>query len=296
MKEKKVSKRARAVSTSNSYQLIDSGDGRKLESFGPVTLSRPAASAYWNPQKKGAWKGADATFSREEGLQWEGRQSLPAAWDVELSGIRMHLKATDFGHLGVFPEQQTQWRWIRDTVAAAVDSGREVSVLNLFAYSGGSTLAAAQGGAKACHLDAAKGMVDWARENAELNDLGKAPIRWIVDDAMKFLQREERRGRRYDGIILDPPSFGRGSRGEIFKIEEEILPLLSACRAVLSDDPLFLLFSCHTPGFTPVVMQQLLRQVLAKQGGSVEGGEMLLGDAGDTFQVPSGTFARWTSD
>lgn len=281
------------MNNNTSYGLLDSGNGRKLEKFGAVTISRPCATAYWRPQcKSSAWTEADALFSREEGLQWEGRKKLPESWSIELSGLKMMLKATDFGHLGVFPEQESNWRWIRDTVAAAA-SKREVSILNLFAYSGGSSLAAAQGGASVCHLDASKGMVEWARNNAELNGLQDAPIRWIVDDAMKFLQREERRGRRYDGIILDPPSYGRGSRSEVFKIEDDILPLLAACKAVLSDDPLFILFSCHTPGFTPVVMQQLLQQAMGINNGTTVGYEMVLEGNGDTFSVPSGTCARW---
>jgi len=168
-----------------------------------------------------------------------------------------------------------------------------VQVLNLFAYSGGSTLAAAKAGAHVCHLDASKGMVSWARENAALNDLTSAPIRWIVEDVGKFLQREMRRGKRYDAIILDPPSFGRGSKGEIFKIDDQIQGLLKNCRDLLSDKPLFILFSCHTPGYTPIVMENLLSQMMPDIKGSIDSGEMALSGSRDVFNLPSGTFARW---
>ena len=179
-------------------------------------------------------------------------------------------------------------RWLQKKTAP--------SILNLFAYSGGATLAAAKAGAQVCHLDASKGMVAWARENALLNGLEGASIRWMIDDVSKFLMREIRRGNRYDGIILDPPSFGRGSKGELFKIEEDILNLLSQCRRLLSDTPLFVLFSCHTPGFTPIAMQHLLCQMTHGLPGKVTEGEMLLTGSEKTLSVPSGTFARWIHD
>ena len=193
----------------DDYELLDSGDGRKLERFGAYTLARPCSQALWRPSLPASeWARADASFDREDGNRWHNRAGIPKSWEIETAGIRFRLGGTDFGHLGIFPEQRAQWRWIRETVAAAKASGRAPSLLNLFAYSGGSTLAAALGGAEVCHLDASRGMVEWARENARLNGLAAAPVRWIVDDAHKFMQREIRRGRRYDAIVLDPPSLG----------------------------------------------------------------------------------------
>ena len=274
----------------NGYELLDSGNGAKLERFGEVVLARPCAQAVWLPQRPARWKDADATFDREEGNRWHGRSRLPKEWAIDVDGTRFRLSGTDFGHLGIFPEQRAQWAWIRETVAAA---HRPLRVLNLFAYSGGSTLAAARAGAEVCHLDASKGMVQWARANAALNGLESHPIRWIVDDAHKFLNREIRRGRRYDGIILDPPTYGRGGNGETYKIERDLTETLRLCRALLSDAPRFLLLSAHTPGHTPVVLSNVLTQALRGLGGAVSAGEMLLTGAPDVFPLPSGAYARW---
>lgn len=274
----------------NDYELIDSGNGRKLERFGETLLARPAAQALWHPELGDKeWQRADAELTREEETEWQAKKTIKELWTIAIDGIRFQLKLTDFGHVGIFPEQRPQWRWIRELVSRR----KNPQVLNLFAYSGGSTLAAALGGAEVCHLDASKGMVQWARENALLNGLEEAPIRWIIDDVSKFLAREIRRGRRYDAIILDPPTFGRGPKGELFKIEERLLPLLSQCKELLSDDPLFLLLSCHTPGHTPLVLQQILSQYM--EGGIIEGGEMALtGKRKGMFVLPSGAFARWS--
>ena len=277
----------------NGYELLDSGNGAKLERFGEVVLARPCAQAVWQPQRPARWKSADATFDREDGNRWHGRNRLPQEWVIDVDGTRFRLSGTDFGHLGIFPEQRAQWTWIRETVAAA---GRPVRVLNLFAYSGGSTLAAARGGAEVCHLDASKGMVQWARANAALNGLENHPIRWIVDDAHKFLNREIRRGRRYDGIILDPPTYGRGGNGETYKIERDLTETLRLCRALLSESPLFLLLSAHTPGHTPIVLGNVLTQALRGLDGAVTSGEMVLAGAPDVFPLPSGAYARWQAE
>lgn len=276
----------------DSYQLIDSGHGRKLERFGPYLLDRPSAITVWPPQLSAEeWKKADAFFAREgESNKWLFRDTVPPSWVIQTAGIRFKISPTDFGHLGIFPEQHFFWNWIREVVASRK---KPPEVLNLFAYSGGVTLAAAQGGANVCHLDASKGMVAWARENAALNELQGSPIRWIVDDVTKFLIREKKRGRRYDAIVLDPPSFGRGAQGEVFKIEEEINPLLEMCRDLLSEDPLFILFSCHTPGFTPIVMHHLLSQAMKGRSGKIDSGEMTLTGAAHVLPLPSGSFARW---
>ena len=267
----------------DSYELLDSGHGRKLERLGRYTLARPCGQAVWRPLLSDqVWEEADGSFSREGGAEWHFSPSVPPSWTIEIDGMKMHLQPTDFGHVGVFFEQRPLWQKIRSLSDGA-------AVLNLFAYSGGSSIAAALGGASVCHLDASKGMVDWARENAALN--GLSSIRWIVDDVAKFLKREERRGSKYDGIILDPPSFGRGSKGEVFKIEKSITALLESCRACLSDAPRFLLLSCHTPGFTPTTLQYLLEDTLGAKG-TVESGEMVLSGP-RARPIPSGIYALW---
>ena len=204
----------------------------------------------------------------------------------------MKLSTTDFGHLGVFPETRDIWDWLTTTLSAESERRHEpLHFLNLFAYSGGATLASARGGAHCCHVDASRGMVQWARENAELNGLAEHPIRWIVDDVNKFLEREIRRGRGYDGILLDPPSFGRGKQGELYKIEQDLLDTLAKVKAVLSDRPAFVYLTSHTPGFTPIVLKNLLEQLMP--GGRLEAGEMLLTGDTEALPVPSGTWARW---
>ncbi len=280
-----------AIDKLTDVELLDSGYGRKLERFGRYVIARPCSQAVWKPRLgPDAWERADAAFDREDGQQWHNRSVLPDCWDVHVDGQVFRLSDTDFGHLGIFPEQRAQWRWIRERVGGA---GRPVSVLNLFAYSGGSTVAAALAGASVCHLDASKGMVDWAHENARVNGLEDRPIRWIPEDAHKFLCRELRRGRRYDGIILDPPTFGRGKGGEMYKIERDLPETLRLCRELLSGTPLFLLLSAHTPGFSPVVLGNLLSQALdGLPAFSLESGEMLLTGGPGVLPLPSGAFAR----
>lgn len=278
----------------NTYELLDSGHGRKLERFGKVVLDRPCAQAVWAPQNRGLWKQADAFFTRKDGLEWRGREMLPDSWVASVNGIQMKLSTTDFGHLGVFPETRFMWDWITENIEAEVPKRREpIQFLNLFAYSGGATLAGARGGAHCCHVDASKGMVQWARENAKLNGLEDHPIRWIVDDVNKFLQREIRRSRHYDAVLLDPPSFGRGKDGELYKIEQALLETLDLVKGVLSERPCFVYLTSHTPGFSPIVLQNLLQQILGS--GRVECGEMLLTGAKGIYPVPSGTWARWTT-
>jgi 23S rRNA (cytosine1962-C5)-methyltransferase len=269
----------------DDYELLDSGDGRKLERFGRYVLARPCSQALWRPSLgSAAWDRADAAFDREEGNRWHGRNNLPKTWQIETAGVTFKLGGTDFGHLGIFPEQRAQWKWIRE--AAAKRPGARV--LNLFAYSGGSTLAAALGGAEACHLDASKGMVEWARENAALNGLANHPIRWIVDDAHKFMRREVRRQRRYDAVILDPPTFGRGASGETYKIERDLKETLSLVRDLLSENPLFVLFSSHTPGLSPIAAENILGQLFPSA--RLSSGEMLL--EGKALPCPSGIYCR----
>ena len=283
----------------DDYELIDSGDGRKFERFGRHTLVRPCSQALWQPRDEASWSRATATFDREDGNRWHGRGALPKEWTIETAGVKFRLSGTDFGHLGIFPEQRAQWKWIRETVAArmAADGGRRPSVLNLFAYSGGSTLAAALGGAEACHLDASRGMVQWARDNAALNGLQDHPIRWITDDVHKFLRREIRREHRYDAVIFDPPTFGRGANGETYKIERDLKETISLVQGVLSDRPLFVLYSSHTPGLSCVVAENIMAQSFPSAR-RVESGEMLLeaapapAGAPAPRHCPSGVYCR----
>lgn len=271
-----------------SYRLLDSGNGEKLERFGAHCLIRPASQAIWKPHSGENWKEADARFTRDEKKGWLSKTRLPKEWYAELGGLKFKIAPTDFGHVGLFPEHSHLWPLFIPLIKQAKPTAH---ILNLFAYSGGATLAAAQAGAKVCHLDASEGMVAWARENAALNALTAAPIRWIVDDAHKFLTREVKRGVRYDGIILDPPSFGRGSRGEVFKLEEGLPFLLELCAKLLSDHPLFVLLSSHTPGVTPLVMEHLLRQSLPR--GKIYGGEMMI-PSETGVALPSGGYAMVT--
>lgn len=271
------------------YELVDSGDGRKLERFGKYLLARPCSQALWSPQlPQSEWLRADASFDREEGNRWHGRGNLPKEWRIETAGIKFNLSGTDFGHLGIFPEQRAQWRWIREICAASVARGQTPRILNLFAYSGGSTLAAALGGAEVCHLDASKGMVEWARGNAKANNLENHPIRWIVDDAHKFMRREIRRQRQYEGIILDPPTFGRGANGEMYKIERDLKETLELVKSLLSPKPLFVLFSSHTAGLSPIAAENILSRLFPKA--KLVSGEMLL--EGKRLACPSGVFCR----
>ena len=280
------------ATVSDDYELLDSGNGAKLERFGPYIMSRPCAQAIWLPQKKEAfWAQAQARFDRVQGHNWHNREAIPASWNIRVADLLFRLSSTDFGHLGIFPEQRELWLWLKKvTRQAATTLGRPPNILNLFAYSGGATLAAASAGAKVCHLDASKGMVDWARENAALNKL--ETIRWIVDDAIKFLQREAKRENYYDGIILDPPTFGRGAKGEIYKAEKQLITTLELCQKLLSPSPIFVLLSSHTPGYTPIVLENLLLQTLNGARKEIRSGEMLL-TGPNTYPLPSGAYAHW---
>jgi 23S rRNA (cytosine1962-C5)-methyltransferase len=264
---------------------------------GPYTLVRPAPQAIWSPRLPAEqWASADGHYHRtsEGGGTWEWKTKVKREFDVIYNSLAFEVHLTNFGHMGLFPEQAANWDWMRGVTRdrLKLTNGRNLQVLNLFAYTGGSTLAASQAGAHLVHVDAAKGVVDWARKNARLSSLHERPIRWIVDDAIKFVKREVRRGARYQGIILDPPSFGRGPQGEVFKIEKDIIPLLQDCRALLHDDALFVLYSCHTPGFTPITLSNQLSEALASLRGAVEGGEMTVSDP-QRRQLPSETWSRW---
>lgn len=274
------------------YRLLDSGRESKLEQVGNCLLVRPAPQAVWSPTlPEKRWNAADAVYIRSStgGGNWDFRNQIPEQFDIDFHGLKFIIKPTGFGHLGLFPEQSDNWEWIAERIKTA---DRPVNVLNMFAYTGGSTLAAAAAGANVCHLDASKGVVDWARENAAISGLSDRPIRWIVDDVMKFIEKEIRRGKSYDAIILDPPSFGRGAKGEVWKIENDLTKLLADCQKLLSDKPLFILLSCHSPGFTPLVLQNLLSEMMKGKKGILSCGEMVISE--ETGRVlPSGAYARW---
>jgi 23S rRNA (cytosine1962-C5)-methyltransferase len=273
-----------------SYSLLDSGDEKRLEKFGKYVLVRPCSQAVWKPKHPELWKKADAIFTRDEGNKWFFKTNLPQSWTMRLENLTFLISPTDFGHLGIFPEHHHLWSWMEPKIKNAKF---QPNILNLFAYSGAASVKLASLGAKVCHLDASKKSVNWAAENAALNQLDNAPIRWIVDDAMKFLQREVRRGSLYDGIILDPPTFGKGAKGEFFKIEKDIVELLKLCKQLLSPGALFLVFTCHTPGFTPCCMKYLLEEIFIQEG-QIESGEMLI-EGQNTYALPSGSYARWSS-
>lgn len=280
----------------NTYQLLDSGNFRKLEQLGPYLLDRPAPQAIWRPsQAAEVWAMADALYhrSRSGGGDWEFKRKLPDSWPITYCGLTMKIKLTDFGHLGLFPEQGPNWPWIQKQIKRA---SRPVNVLNTFAYTGGSSLAAAAAGAKVVHLDAAKGMIGWGRENAELSGLADKPIRWLVDDVTKFMKREVRRGNHYEAIILDPPSFGRGPKGQVWKFENDLPALLDLCRQVLSKKPLFILLSAHTSSFSPLALENLLADMMTGFKGRLNSHEMIIPQAGSKRSLPSGSLASWIGD
>jgi 23S rRNA (cytosine1962-C5)-methyltransferase len=290
----------------NDYQLLDSGNMKKLERLGPYVLVRPSPAAVWEPRlAESEWRKADGVYTRdtgEDGGKWSFYRKVQREFDVLYGSLHFHIRLTNFGHMGLFAEQVDNWDWLREVIRKrmAATNDRNLYVLNLFGYTGGSTLACSQAGAHLVHVDAAKGVVDWARKNAELSGLADRPIRWLVDDAMKFVKREERRGNTYQGIILDPPSFGRGPQGEVFKIEDHLVTLLQACKSLLAKDALFFLYSCHTPGFTPLTLENQLELVVRNRKGTVEAGEMTLAeeDQGGLQgrMLPSGAVARWAAE
>jgi len=274
----------------NEYELLDSGEGQKLERFGDIILSRPCDQAFWEKQKPDLWMTSAAFFERARGWTTHGKNGMPSSWNVTINGIAIKLKPTPAGHLGVFPETRLLWDWITDTLKSATE--KDLKVLNLFAYSGGATLAAARAGCSVCHLDSSRSMVTRARENAKLNQLDKAPIRWIIEDVNKFLDREISRGCQYDAIMLDPPSFGHGTKGEQYKIKKDLPATLEKCKALLTDKPEFVLLTSHTQGMTKAQLEKLMKDQL--DFGNISCGEMELTGANDVRSVNSGLWARWS--
>ena len=275
------------------YEVIDTSDGEKLERWGKYTLVRPDPQVIWNtPKTDRRWRSHDARYARSNtgGGKWSDNR-LPERWQVHYGPLTFNVKPMNFKHTGVFPEQAVNWDFSMEQIKNA---GRHVNVLNLFAYTGGATLAAAAAGASVCHVDAAKGMVAWARENAKSSGLEEAPIRWIIDDCAKFVEREIKRGRRYDAIIMDPPSYGRGPSGEIWKLEKDLYPFLQLVTGVLSDDPLFVIINSYTTGLAPSVLGYMMDTLITtKHGGHTECQELGLPVTNTGLTLPCGSTGRW---
>ena len=281
------------------YELLDCSEGERLERWGKVILIRPDPQIIWStPKEHPMWKHADARYVRSSqgGGHWEYRRELPEFWKINYKDLTFKITPTGFKHTGLFPEQAVNWDMMREKIKAAKAEGREVRVLNLFAYTGGATVAAASAGASVCHVDAAKGMVHWARENAELSSLNEKPIRWIVDDCKKFVEREIRRGSKYDAVILDPPSYGRGPGGEVWKLEEHVYELVSLVSEVLTDDPLFVLLNSYTTGLSASTMAYVLGSAMKKFGGKVEAEEIGLPVTQSGMALPCGSSAIWSKE
>ena len=276
------------------YELLDCGGGEKLERWGDKLLVRPDPQAIWAaPRAHRGWKRPDARYARSSsgGGQWADK-NVPQRWQVGYRDLTFNVGLMNFKHTGVFPEQAANWDFAREQIQRA---GRPVSVLNLFAYTGGATIACAAAGASVCHVDAAKGMVQWARDNARSSGLEDKPVRWIVDDCAKFVEREIRRGRRYDAIVMDPPSYGRGPSGEVWKLENDLYPFVELVAGVLSDDPLFIILNSYTTGLSPSVLTYILQSVAGKKfGGHTVSDELGLPVTATGLALPCGATGRWT--
>lgn len=284
----------------NDYEVIDCSKGEKLERWGDYLLVRPDPQVIWDtPKKEKGWRKMNGHYHRSSkgGGEWEFFQ-LPKEWTIQYSlpinkKLTFHLKPFSFKHTGLFPEQAANWNWFSQLIADAVSKGRQVKVLNLFAYTGGATLAAAAAGASVTHVDASKGMVTWAKENAISSGLKDAPIRWLVVDCVKFVEREIRRGNHYDAIIMDPPSYGRGPKGEIWKIEESVYPLIQLCSQILTDNPLFFLINSYTTGLQPAVLSYMISTVLGTSNGTVTASEIGLPVSSNGLVLPCGASGRY---
>lgn len=282
------------------YEVLDAGSGEKLERWNKTILRRPDPVAIWPIEDEREWKKADAVYhrSRKGGGSWEYKKSIPEFWTVSYKDLLFKISPTGFKHTGLFPEQAANWDFVMKAIRdAKKESDAPIRILNLFAYTGGATMAAAKAGAdEVVHLDASKGINEWAKENMELNHLQNKKIRFLVEDALKFIRREQRRGRTYQGIIMDPPSYGRGPNGEVWKLEDNIYELVNEAQKLLADDALFMIINLYTTGFPLTSLKQTMeRTIVRHHGGSVETGETLLPIRKDHAFLPCGIFGRWTS-
>lgn len=277
--------------TNKDYELLDSGEGEKLERYGKIILSRPDPQALWrkNLDEK-EWKKADATFTRQEsGGEWKYKKEKLEKWSIEFAGLKFWIKPTAFKHTGIFPEHISNWDWLQ----SILKNHKEADVLNLFGYTGGATLACAYAGAKVVHVDGSKSAITWARENAELSGLKDKPVRWILEDARVFVKREINRGHKYDGIIMDPPAFGHGAQKEVWKIEDDFISLVEDCFKLLKDKPLFFLINGYSAGYSAIAYNNVLLPLKEKFGGEIEIGELTIEESKSGRLLPCGIFARW---
>lgn len=290
---------------SPNYELLDSGNGMKLERYGDVVISRPDPQALWH-QSLGdvEWNNAHAKFVKntgkadadgEEKGRWITTKELLEKWLIEYGDLKMYIRLTPFKHTGIFPEQLSNWIWSADLIKKAVAAGRTPQVLNLFGYSGGATLACAQAGASVTHVDASRAAMTWANENAEASGLKDKPIRWMLDDALAFVKRELRREKKYDAIIMDPPAFGRGAKGEIWKIDESFLELFDDCVKLLTDQPLFMIVNGYAAGYSSIAYENNLKSLLKRFNGRIESGELAIQESGPEQRLlPCGIVSRWS--
>lgn len=298
------------------YELLDCGEGEKLERFGKYVLRRPDPQALWQKRLDEAeWKKANARFTRDSDSGngdnksgWVFRQEIESKWPIEFSGLKFFIKPTAFKHVGIFPEQSQNWSWLLEKVSTAVTNNivkvgdtqeSEIEVLNLFGYTGGASLICAKAGAKVVHVDGSKAALSWGKENAEISGLSLKPIRWILDDTRVFVTREIKRERKYDGIIMDPPAFGHGPENELWKIEDDFLALVSDCIKILKDKPSFFLINGYSAGYSAIAYENILLQLVEKFGGSVEIGELTIEESKIEGKyrrlLPAGIFARWSN-
>ena len=277
------------VNELEQYKILDAGDGLKLESWNGIILSRPDPQVIWKKEHEEYWHSASAEYIRSNkgGGEWQINKRIPDEWTIEELDLRFKVKPTGFKHMGLFPEQAFNWRFIMDNLEEGDN------FLNLFAYTGGASVAAAKAGAKVTHVDASKGIVQWAKENAELSDIPGDRIRYIVDDCMKFVQREYRRGKRYEAIIMDPPSYGRGTNKELWKLEDTIEDLITECTRILSDDAKFLILNSYTTGLSNIVTANLLKKHLWNRNGTVESDDLAIPIEDSDLYLPCGSTARW---
>lgn len=274
------------------YEILDMANGEKLERWGDIILIRPDPQIIWkNKSKPEVWKKANAHYHRSKsgGGEWEYIKKVPKAWQIKYKNLTFNLKPMGFKHTGLFPEQAVNWDFM---ISKIKNAGRDIKVLNLFAYTGGATVACASAGASVCHVDSSKGMTAWAKENVQASGLSDKPVRFIIDDVIKFVQREIRRGNKYDAIVMDPPSYGRGANGEVWNIEESLYMLVELCTKVLSDRPLFFLINSYTTGLSPTILANILSMTIKKKG-KVTCGEVGLPMKDSNLILPCGIYGRW---
>lgn len=279
----------------NDYELIDSGGCQKLERYGEYILNRPDIEALWNKTDPDIWSSSELNFIREgKKTKWIIKNGVPNSWNIKFDDIIFSIKPTSFKHIGIFPEQCINWKWMENIIKNNIKEYKEINVLNLFAYTGGATMFCAKAGASVCHVDASKNAVFWAKENIKLSGLEDKPIRFIIDDVILFLKREIKRGRKYDAIIMDPPSFWHGPKDELWKIENDFLKLIELCKELLSEKPLFMLINGYTAGYSSIVYENNLKEIF-KDIGIYENGELVIEEKSGKL-LPCGIFARWSKN